>query len=401
MFKEYRGLRKELYVLFIGRMMTNMGSMIWPLLTLILSQKMHKSASEIATFMLAFSLCCMPMNLLGGKLADHFNKRNIIIVCDIFSIVAFIVCGLIELSDLTIILFGLASLFQSIEHPSYEALVADLTLPQDRNRAFSLAYLGSNLGMVMSPTIGGLLFKKHLSLAFFINAFAILLSTILIYLFVKDISRSVDENNIYEKEVDSQISVLKIIKSSRIIILFMIVRTLNDMMYSQYNYLMPLELGNFYGETGASIFGTMSSLNCLVVISFTVYITRKFMRVDDCNKLLIGAFLETGGYVIFALLLSHLFVDYASMFIFTLGEIFITITSTPYITKRIPSSHRGRIMAVTAVLNSLCTAFFTKVIGFIYDISGSMFAWLVVFVVCFFLILFTFILKKEDRKISE
>lgn len=39
---EYRGLRKELYILFIGRMMTNMGSMIWPMFTL--SKKLGLSA---------------------------------------------------------------------------------------------------------------------------------------------------------------------------------------------------------------------------------------------------------------------------------------------------------------------------------------------------------------------
>ena len=38
MFKQYKGLRKELYVLFFGRVMTNLGSMIWPMLTLILNK---------------------------------------------------------------------------------------------------------------------------------------------------------------------------------------------------------------------------------------------------------------------------------------------------------------------------------------------------------------------------
>jgi len=46
---EYRGLRKELYILFIGRMMTNMGSMIWPMFTLILSKKLGLSAGTIAS----------------------------------------------------------------------------------------------------------------------------------------------------------------------------------------------------------------------------------------------------------------------------------------------------------------------------------------------------------------
>ena len=39
-FSQYKGLRKENYILFIGRIVTNLGSMVWPVLTLILNQKM-------------------------------------------------------------------------------------------------------------------------------------------------------------------------------------------------------------------------------------------------------------------------------------------------------------------------------------------------------------------------
>lgn len=45
---QYRGLRKELYILFIGRIMTNMGSMIWPMFTLILNRKLGLNATVIA-----------------------------------------------------------------------------------------------------------------------------------------------------------------------------------------------------------------------------------------------------------------------------------------------------------------------------------------------------------------
>ena len=38
-FSQYRGLRREIYILCFGRVVTNLGSMVWPMLTLILSQK--------------------------------------------------------------------------------------------------------------------------------------------------------------------------------------------------------------------------------------------------------------------------------------------------------------------------------------------------------------------------
>ena len=39
MLQRYRGLRKEIYVLFYGRVVTSMGAMIWPMMTLILTNR--------------------------------------------------------------------------------------------------------------------------------------------------------------------------------------------------------------------------------------------------------------------------------------------------------------------------------------------------------------------------
>ena len=46
LFSEYKGLRKENYVLFFGRMVTNMGAMIWSMMTMILNLKMGYNATE-------------------------------------------------------------------------------------------------------------------------------------------------------------------------------------------------------------------------------------------------------------------------------------------------------------------------------------------------------------------
>ena len=82
LFGQYRGLRRELYVLFWGKAATNMGAMIWPMLTLILSNKLGMNPQEIARITITLGIIQFPVNLLGGKLADHYNKKNLILVCD-------------------------------------------------------------------------------------------------------------------------------------------------------------------------------------------------------------------------------------------------------------------------------------------------------------------------------
>lgn len=186
--EQYKHLGKEIYILFWGRIVTSMGSLIWPLLTLILENKLGYDATLIAGISFAMSILQFPMLLLGGRLADKRNRKNVIVICDLVTVVCYIICGLIPLSAYSIGLFYVASVFATIEGPSYDALIADLSDGEDREKAYSLQYLGMNLGLVLAPTIGGFLFKDYLWLAFIITGIATLSSTLPILFFVKTLS---------------------------------------------------------------------------------------------------------------------------------------------------------------------------------------------------------------------
>ena len=56
-------------------------------------------------------------------------------------------------------------MFATIEGPSYDALVADLNDSDSREKAYSLQYLGMNLGLVLAPTLGRLLDSRGYSAA--------------------------------------------------------------------------------------------------------------------------------------------------------------------------------------------------------------------------------------------
>ena len=173
LFNQYRGLRREIYILFFGKMVTSLGSMIWPVLTMILSQKLGLSAAEISYYFVGSSVVMLPANVIGGKIADRFNKKWIIVCCDSVSILCFFISAALPLGIGTVLLFILAGIFQSMENPAYEALFSDLSTTKDRERAYSLDYLGGNLGLVLSPTIAGLLFQNYLWLSFLISGISI------------------------------------------------------------------------------------------------------------------------------------------------------------------------------------------------------------------------------------
>ena len=399
-FEQYRGMRREMYVLFFGRVVTSMGSLIWPMLTMILSNKLKMSAGNIASLMLILSLAQLPCTLIGGKLADRYNKRNIIIVCDLITITCFFICGFIPINMTFVFLFFIAGLFAAIEHPSYDALVADLTTSADRERAYSLNYLGMNLGIILAPTIGGFLFENYLNLAFILSSIATASSTLLIYIFIKDISRAEEyskQDNVYECDQEN-LSAYQILRSRKILVFYLLCSGIAAIIYSQFNFLMPLNFERLYGAQGAIYFGLLTSVNGAVVIIGTPILTTLFPKIRDIDKMVWGEVLIGASLAMYIFIQGMLPMYFVSMVIFTIGEILVTLGSKPYLTRRVPATHRGRISSISAITREGFPAIARNGIGFVADTYSMVVSWLVVAVISSISVIMHFGLAAADRK---
>lgn len=398
-FSQYQGLRKENYVLFLGRIVTNLGSMVWPVLTLILTRKMGMSATEAAMVMLLSGVILMPAGLIGGKLADKHNKKFCIINCDVISVVAYIITAFIPLGVPTIILVVIAAACQSMEHPAYNALIADITHTKDRERAYSLQYLGSNIGLVASPVIAGILFENYLWLAFLISGVAIGCSTVLIYFLVKDITpvEEQGEEQIYQKHEKGD-SLWKVLAKNKIVLFYIVIMGLYHGAYLQYGYLMPLDMVRFHGDKGAVIYGSVSSLNCIVVVLCTPIFTKILRKVSLTQKNLAGNVMVMLGYLVFLLMIGKLPFYYIAIVLFTFGEILTTISNGPYLAARVPASHRGRVNGVMTVVQSIMQGVFLLSIGPLYDHISPTAAWIFVLAVLTAAIVGSVLLIFLDKK---
>lgn len=211
------------------------------MLTLILSQKLMIKASDIALLNFVIGILGMPISLLGGKLADAYSKKKVIIVCDLMSILTSVYAAFTKLSMFSILVFAFGALFQSMEYPSYTALITEVTPPQKRQQAYSLNYLGMNLGMVLSPAIAGILFQNYLWFMFLLQGICIGFSTILVALFL-DESHVYQTDNVYEEAKDN-ISLKEIIKENPLIFAFALMNAIYFAVYCEYQYLLPLDMG--------------------------------------------------------------------------------------------------------------------------------------------------------------
>lgn len=396
-FSIYLGLNKEIYILFLCKLIDHLGSLVGPMLTLILSIKMGMSARDIALYTTFFTILSLPINLLAGKLADKYNKKLIINIADITSTIAYLVCGYIGLNQTTLFIYMIGSLIQNAENPAYDSLIADLTTSKDRDRAYSLSYVGLNLGLMLAPTIGGLLLNEHIDLMFTISGISELISIILFNIFVRNVKPIEDHSNIYEEKQDSM-NIIKVFKENKVVLYIILIFALGAIIYNMYGYLMPLTLSLFKSESGSIFYGTMSSLNCITVLLFTSILTVLTQKMHSIDRMILAEVFIGVGYIMFVTLINYPITYYPTIVIFTFGEIINTISSSPYLTRRIPLNFRGRINSICDVTCMIASSLSQIVIGSIFDSYGYKYAWMIVIIAVILIIISFAIIKNKDKK---
>ncbi len=374
---QYAGLKREIYILFIGKLVTAMGSFVWPILTFFLTTKLGLSDGTSTLLIATASVLSFPAALFGGKLADRFSRKSIIIVFDCLTVSFYLLAAILPLTIGTAVLLFLAGLFQTIESPAYDALNADYSTSLQREKAYSLSYLGFNLGFIVGASVAGILFEKYVRLAFCINGIAIFISTLLIIFFVHrknavtEDSASLSQNySEYELPVDERISVFKVLRERPVLIYMLLIGCFASMPSNLMGILLPLQLKETLGEAGATLYGYLNSLNGFVVIVFTPILTVMLKRFTEIPKTIMGLLLFIAGTALFSVGTAAAIL-FAGMFVFTLGEVITVLGSNPYASRRIPASHRGRVGGISSVVHSIFSSLTQYLISFMLIATQS------------------------------
>lgn len=385
LFTQYAGLKREIYILFFGKLVTAMGSFVWPMLTFFLTTKLGLSDGMSTLLIATASVLSFPAALLGGKLADRFSRKIIIIVFDCLTVSFYLLAAVLPLSIGTAALLFLAGLFQTIESPAYDALNADYSTSRQREKAYSLSYLGFNLGFIVGASLSGILFENFLRLSFCLNGLAILCSTMLITFFVhrknaiSEDTAAMEENySEYELPVAENRSVFSVLKERPVLIWMLLIGCVASMPSNLVGILLPLQLKDGLAEAGATLYGYLNSLNGFVVIAFTPIFTVLLRKLTEIPKCVTGLLLFIAGILLFSAgnITGILFIG---MFVFTLGEVITVLGSNPYTSRRVPASHRGRVGGINTVVHSVFSSVTQYVISFMLILTQDnyFFIWLV------------------------
>ena len=129
----------------------------------------------------------------------------------------------------------------------------------------------------------------------------------------------------------------------------MLVFTLGAFIYNQWSFALPLYMIHLFGDdVGTPLFGFVSSFNGGLVIIFTPILTALLVKFKELHKIMIGMALYSLSFIIIKDdPLRYVF--FVMIFVFTMGEIINTLGQSPFMSRRIPASHRGRISSLMGI----------------------------------------------------
>jgi len=373
-FKQYKGLSYEVYLISLSRLVVSVGAFIWPLFVIILDTKLNMSTKEITIYALVSMVISLLSSMGGGILSDKFGKKKTIVLFELLGMISFLLIIFFEIGIITAVLLMVGMLFFGLAGPAHEALLANITKTEERETAYSLNYIAMNLGFIVGPALGALLLENHFTLFIIIDVFTTLLGWILLVMFVKEKKHIVTENA-YETETKD--SIISIMRNRPVIFFYGLLSFFTSFTYGQLDFTLPLYITSLFKD-GDKVFGLMYSFNGLVVVLFTAAITFLFRRKTAMTKLTIGYAL----YII--TLFAFSVVDFkiglfGLMFIFTIGEIIIAIGGAPIISKIVPKNLMGKISGIMSIFYISGHMIATLIPGSLIDAGYSFsYVWVVV-----------------------
>lgn len=173
-------------------------------------------------------------------------------------------------------------------------------------------------------------------------------------------------------------SIFKVFSERKIFFLLFVISGITALIYHQFNFLMPLHMEEAFHGSGAFKFGILTSINAVVVVIGTPILTKKFSGVIDVKIMYLGQLLESVGLAFFIFVNHYFVIAVVGIIIFTIGEICGSISKTPYLTKRIPETHRGRVLSITTSCAELIAILSNYVIGILIDHYTFSTVWIII-----------------------
>lgn len=373
-------------ILFITVLIDLIGfGIVIPILP-FLSPQLGADKLDIALIVSVYAMCAGLFGPFWGRLSDRRGRKPVIMICLAGGALSYVFLGLATQLWMIYAARAFAGMMAGNIGVA-SAMIADITPPEDRAKGMGKIGAAFGLGVVIGPTLGGLLAGSdgRFTLPCLVAGCMSLLAIVATYFFLQEsLDAGRRASNREHQRSGPQQSVVAMLRETRNTLLVGQF-ALHSMCLSSITYLFPLWVGDFLDwgprEVGM-VFGVQGLIMAVLQGGLIGPIVRRFGELP---------FLRTGvTFLVLGLLLCAFAesapVMLAGVFIASTGGTFGPAILNTLTSHRTPPAIRGRMMGTTGSTASWGRVFGPLVAGVLLQSFGYTPAWLfVVMVACLFL----------------
>jgi MFS family permease len=398
------GLPKEIYALFVVRLVVSAGAFVGPFLAMMLTMKLGYDDASAGFFMALLAVLSAAGLALGGKLGDAFGRADVLRALQAVTALAFLLCAVMGFNSATpyIIAFALATL--SGTWPVINALVADLAPEGRRKEAFSLLYWGNNIGFSIGPLVAGFLFNSAPRLLFLGNALALGVAAALVSIFVRHEKSLAGESAsapglpVSTTPGKDGPSTWLVLRANPVLILYSLASVLTAFVYNQHTFALPIFLKDALGpDTGPKAYGFVMTANGLTVVLLTGLVVFFSRKMPSLAAVALASVFYAVGFGTYRFV-GGLPLAIGATVIWTIGEILGATNGNAFIAERAPPAYRSRINSAVSLAHVGGNALAPLVAGPVSRSFGSAAVWPMVAVLSLVSALAVWAIHLQDRR---
>lgn len=394
-FTPYTRLPGGVYVLFLARIINRMGDFTNFFLTLYLTRYLNYSERQTGLVLSLAGACMMAGAYAGGRLTDHTGRKHLLLALQSLAAVSVLACGFIPDSPLVPLLLLVFTFFNGAARPVNTALLTDITKAEDRTAAFSLLYLGINIGVAAGPILAGFLFSNYRRWIFWGDALTTFVTLVLILIWIRE--PELREEDLDEKESHVEGHSLKALLGIPVLAVFAPLTVLTSVIYAQGSFTLPLQLLSFFGDEGPRIFGFIMSFNAVVVLVLTPLLNHLLRGISPLRRIAMGQLLYGIGFGLLAIPALTAGWFFFSTLLWTAGEVLDATNSGVFIANHSPANHRGRFSSLFLITRGGGRALAPLLSGIILETLEFSAVWLSALVLGLLLYMAMSMLDRKDR----
>ena len=384
----YSGLSPSTWLLSLVILVNRSGSMVFPFMTLYLTENMDISISKAGFVVALFGMGSICGGFIGGKLTDKFGFYFIQIISLLGGGILFFVLGQMQTYlGICIVTFILGLVNESFR-PANASAIAHYSEEKNRTRSYALNRLSINLGFVLGGALGGFIISKNYHLLFWIDGMTNILGAFLLWMFLapskNKATHKKDEYHFKEKQNS--------VYTDNYYLVFIVLTMIYSYCFFQLFSTIPVFFKREL-HLSETYIGALMALNGFVIVLFEMAIIYKLEgKRNNLQYIILGVILCAFSFIMFNLFPGTGILAIAFMLIASIGEILSMPFMNSFWISRTNTSNRGQYAGLYTVAWSVGqvlgpgtgsqiadTLGFTAlwwVIGILFIFSASGYKWL-------------------------